>query len=99
MKLWLLKAKSDIEFNLVRGSIPEVHSWRWNPWDQNYGCNQGIVVRAETENDAREIADMNQGRETMNPWLNPKFTTCEELTSEGEPDVILIDCDESEDMW
>ena len=52
----------------------------------------GFVIRAETEEKAREIAHENGGdenRDNCYPWLNPKSSTCEELTVIGKEGIIL----------
>lgn len=85
MKLWLLKPKLDREPN------------PWQPW---YDKCFGSVVRAETEEDARRDADLGAGGENhtgypeyreQHPWLSDEYSTCEELTPDGEAGVILSD--------
>lgn len=90
MKLWLLKPRSDI----ADGVSP------WSPW---YDKAFGFVVRAKTEHDARMIADQNGGDETCDgeydwnkenkchPWIDARFSTCEELDSNGPSGVIIRD--------
>ena len=67
----------------------------WDPW---YDKSFGMVVRAKTEIAARMIADSNAGAEngckdktSKNPWLDKKFSTCVELTAEGELEMIIQD--------
>ena len=55
-------------------------------WDRN--C--GFVIRAETAYDARRIANENKADEGP-VWMDPTAVTCEELTAEGEPGVVLAD--------
>ena len=81
MKLWILKP--------MQGLSDDV-----NPWDPWYHKVFGFVVRAETEEDARQIAQSQSGDESKDkptPWLNPKLSTCSEVTVEGESGVILKD--------
>lgn len=90
MKLWKLTN---------RETLPEND----DPWDPWYDKAFGFVVRAETEEDARKIADKNAGGEnrgefmdrrianTNHPWLYAKYSTCEELTADGEAGMILRD--------
>lgn len=92
MKFWLLRPVE----NLPDNDDP------WNPW---YDKVFGFVVRANDEQQAREIAQENAGDEqrgiflglrianTTTPWLDPKYSTCVELSKlQGdEPDVILSD--------
>ena len=58
----------------------------------------GFVVRAEDEASARKAAQKKGGYEirrstTTGPeipvWMDPAFVSCEELTGEGEPGVVL----------
>ena len=81
MKLWILKQ--------VPGLLEDV-----NPWNSWYYKVFGFVVRAETEGDAREIAQLQSGDEPKDkptPWLNPKLSTCSEIMVEGESGAILKD--------
>lgn len=80
MKLWLLNPSDDLKF-------PN------DPWCPSYGKIHATVVRAESENDARNVAALNGERENKHPlgspWLRPDFSTCEEIKSDGEPMVIM----------
>ena len=66
----------------------------------------GVLVRAETEADAPRLAQSVAGNEgrglyarlglsedevAENVWLTQEWTTCEGLTPEGEPGVILVE--------
>lgn len=75
MKLWLLKPKS---------TAPD----RWHPW---YDKAFGFVVRAETAASARANAATDAGDEGRDAWTNEEFSTCEELTCEGEVGVVIRD--------
>lgn len=91
MKLWLLQAKD--------GKLPNDD----NPWEPWYDKAFGHVVRAETEEAAREIAHENAGDEnrgefmrkeiakTKQPWKDQKYSTCVELTAEGTRGLVLTD--------
>ena len=70
----------------------------WEPW---YDKAFGFVIRAETEEDAREIAQSDNGEE-INFWVNNKYyelpawtsaehSTCEELLADGEEGIIIKD--------
>ena len=37
------------------------------------------------------MASMNCGDEGEQAWLNARWSTCEELTSDGEPGFIMFD--------
>lgn len=90
MKLWLLQAKE----GLPNGDNP------WVPW---YNKSFGYVVRADTEEEARNIAHENAGDEnrgefkqretakTNQPWEDPKYSDCVELTADGERGLVLTD--------
>lgn len=90
MKLWLLKNKTSTSEAL-------------NPWEPWFDKAFGFVVRAETEREARLIADENAGEEnagardcrvnsrTKRPWLRAEFSTCIELTQNEEAGLILQD--------
>ena len=90
MKLWLLKARDE----LPNGDNP------WVPW---YDKSFGFVVRAETEEQARQIAHENAGDEnrgeflqttiadTEQPWLAPKYSECTELLQDGAAEMVLQD--------
>jgi len=63
----------------------------WAPW---YDKAFGFIVRAETEEDARKLANEKTGDENwegIDAWNNTKYTTCEPLLDAGEPEVILRD--------
>jgi hypothetical protein len=94
MKLWLLRPK------------PDVLSRRAHPWTPSWDKVFGIVIRAATEEIARALAQSRAGNEgagvykklgasedelAENVWLDPEWTTCEELSTEGESSVILVD--------
>jgi hypothetical protein len=88
MKLWLLRPIKNLDDN------------PWYPW---YDKAFGFVVRAETEESARNIANKNGGVETGpidltvyrvggDPWLDPAFSSCVELLAdEGDEGVVITD--------
>lgn len=90
MKLWLLRPVDKFKKN----DNP------WNPW---YDKAFGFVVRAETEEQARELANDSAGDEnrgeflgnktsnTKQPWKEAKYSTCVELLNDGEASVIIKD--------
>jgi hypothetical protein len=57
----------------------------------------GFVIRADTEESAREMAESKTIDEfvyddiSVNPWLNPNHTICIELTIDGDSMVIIRD--------
>ena len=70
-----------------------------NAWDYFDTVTQ-FIVRAENEKEARLIAHNNAGAENFHgitaycdvaeqPWLDTKYSTCIELTTEGSQEVVL----------
>lgn len=88
MRLWLLRpAHGDCAMN-------QNGPWRHGPED----CAWGFVVRAETEEEARQLASTQAGDEKHYPvdranvaWTDPAYSTCEELLPAGEPGIIIRD--------
>ena len=62
----------------------EVIAWSW-------GMNYGFVIRAETEGEARTIAETQRSAEQKGVWLDKDATRCEELIAEGKSGIILAD--------
>jgi len=66
----------------------------WDPW---YDKCFGFVVRAETEEDARELAqkdgcdETGQFRKDKPAWTDSNHSTCEQLTDDGDSGVIIND--------
>lgn len=50
-----------------------------------------VVVRAETEAEARRLAAEYDGAPYRNRWLDPALTSCAELLPSGEAGVISAD--------
>jgi hypothetical protein len=63
------------------------------PDDQlpTYDAAFGFVIRAVSAEEARLIASGGAGDEGKDVWLDPTRTRCEELTQDGDPEVILQD--------
>lgn len=79
-KLWILRPQD----NLIPKNNP------WHPWfDKTFG----IVIRASSEDRARTIADETTKYEGLknHPWLDSKYSSCEELKEEGPEEVIIVD--------
>ena len=82
MKLWLLRP------------VENPQAAKGNPWEPWYNKAFGFVVRAETEEEARKLADGEAGdenRDVCQPWLNAKYSSCVELKVKGEPGVVIRD--------
>lgn len=88
MKLWELRPAG---FSDPDAEYPE--PWSSTVWD----CAYGFVVRAETEQRARELAESRAGFESnvgltgSEAWLDSSLTTCEELSAEGSEMVVIRD--------
>lgn len=81
MKLWILRP------------VPKEDRKGDDPWDPWYDKTFGHVVRAETEEAARELADEDANEENRDhkAWLESKYSTCEVLNADGPSDVIISD--------
>lgn len=77
MTLWILRP---------RGGLDE-----HGRWDPGYDRCWGVVVRAETEAAARDMAALEAGDEGAESWTDPKHTTCRPLTADGDPGVVIKD--------
>lgn len=66
----------------------------WENCDTYTEMDYGFVIRAESELRARSIAAQRATRKgcdwSDNHWMDPKQTTCTELSIEGEEEVILV---------
>lgn len=74
---------------------PKPRSKLWEPW---YDKAFGFVVRAETKEQARALAQAEGGDEINHPvyrgtpaWTDAKHSTCEELTANGSAEVVMQD--------
>lgn len=76
MKLWLLRPRDDLGEN---------------PWDPWYDNAFGFVVRADTEGEAREAVVEKAGDEGAAAWRNSELSSCEELTADGSPGIVIRD--------
>jgi hypothetical protein len=83
-KLWILSPRDD----LAGGDDP------WKPWfDKCFG----IIVEARTEANARQVAHANCTCKDqtilrdLGVYLDPKYTTCRELTPIGEERLIMAE--------
>jgi hypothetical protein len=93
MHLWILRPQLYV---LER----EVH-----PWTPPFDKTLGVLVRADREAEARQLAQTKAGNEGQgvyfrlglvedemaeHVWLKPEWTSCEELAAEGESGVIMV---------
>lgn len=56
-----------------------------------YDVNNGFVIRAATETDARQLAAGQRGDEGAETWLDSALSTCEPLTDDGPAEIVLLD--------
>lgn len=81
MNLWLLRPVDKLPKND-------------NPWEPWYAKAFGFVVRAETEQDARVLADkgaVDENRSGKHPWLNTRYSTCVKLNHKGQSKIVMRD--------
>lgn len=77
MKLWILKPIETGEAD-----------WPWHPWfDKCFG----MVVRADSQEEARLMAAKANSEEGYAAWMDPKLSSCSRLMPRGAPGVILQD--------
>lgn len=65
-----------------------------NPWKPWYDKAFGFVIRASSEQEARQIADEEAGDENRSeehPWLDVNYSMCIELIPDGKAQLILRD--------
>lgn len=94
MKLWLLTPRGDV----LRRTV--------NPWRPWYDKVFGAVVRAESEQRARELVQEAAGHEglgiyralgieeeevALTVWLDDYFTRCRELLARGKEEIVVLD--------
>lgn len=91
MKLWILRPIDEDATAMYRGYSRKVWSW---------DCAYGFVVRAEDERSARELVATARDRddwrcttgdESPEAWRDAALTSCDELTGEGGPEIIIRD--------
>jgi len=88
MRLWLLRPRDDLP------EVRDEHANPWYPWHDKYF---GFVIRAETEERAREMAQVDGGDEIgcqwhdIAAWLSPEYSTCTELTADGDEGIVIKD--------
>ncbi len=58
-------------------------------WTHFYDTMDSVIVRAKSENDARELAASVCGAEGEHVWLDHNCTICEVIRSAGKASVIL----------
>ena len=58
---------------------------------QNYDCTHGVIVRADSEQEARTLAASVAGDEGWLVWGDPSKTSCDALEANGNNKVLLVD--------
>ena len=95
MKLWILKARTD----LSEQDNP------WNPWyDKAFGfvvraetaeqARQLVMTNEQQDEDGRYLSawfEVSTDGGIPDAWLSERYSTCVELTTEGERAVLLLD--------
>jgi len=93
LKLWMLEPEA--RFKETMGEDTDEN--RWNPWSFIHGCTMKMMVRAYTEEDAREYAQKEAGLEQdrspdgTQVWLSPQYTSCTEVMKYGKIGVVMCD--------
>lgn len=93
LKLWLLQPEA--RFKETMGEDTDEN--HWNPWSFIHGSTMKVLVRAYTEEDAREYAQREAGLEQdrapegIQVWLSPQYTSCVEVTKYGRIGVVMCD--------
>jgi hypothetical protein len=82
-----------MELYLLRPISGQEEEGAWDPW---YDKCFGFVIRAESEETARKLADTNAGDENLkdtHPWLDSKQSTCTPLhaDSDNKEEIIIRD--------
>lgn len=75
-KLWILES---------RGGLKP----RQDPWRGYLNQTYCMVIRAETEEDARAIATEHAHSEGGKAWADHKLSSCKELLPSGEPGIVV----------
>ena len=88
IKIWIIKPKETINYMV-------------NPWEPWYDTCVGMVIFAETEKKARELADADaeaenrtsQAKNEMmkHPWLYKEMSVCKELVPGYKEHVVITD--------
>lgn len=81
MKLWKIVPK-----HLAEGVSREGTDWEW-PYDKVHG----FVVRAHTEEDARQLVAEHCYDEGEGVWLDSEKTVCRHLKPSGKAEVVMVD--------
>ncbi len=70
------------------------------PFNAGHDVTQGMLIRAESEGDARAMADQKtrveyedngDWRPRHRPWIDTRLTSCAEMTSEGAAEIVMMD--------
>lgn len=73
---------------ILRPNVEEGLKDLWEPW---YDKAFGFVVRAVSPEKARELASKESGDEGIKAWLDPAYSSCEELHPRGGEMIIIKD--------
>ncbi len=67
--------------------------WILEQFGPNIGYDQcyRMVIRAKTENRARQMAKLNAQFEQPDIWISATKTSCTHLTSNGNEELIISD--------
>lgn len=77
VKLWLLQPIKSLPYE----EDP------WNPWVA-HSCT--CILRAATEQEARQLAYQAAGLSGGDGWKDAKYSSCVELTSTGDAGIVFF---------
>lgn len=66
------------------GAVLEVKRWTWD-------CSYGFMIRAESEEDARNMAAAECGDEGPESWTDSDLSTCDIISADGAAEVVMQD--------
>lgn len=95
LKLWLLTPQARYAETAGRDSPDNA----WNPWNRPSGMTKKVLVRAYTEEEAREYAQAQAGLEQradltqldVQIWKSEQYTLCTEVMKYGRIGAIMIE--------
>jgi hypothetical protein len=101
----MTSSRDSIRFSAWFSATPRFSAARDTKIEVIAATMMGVLVRAESEAEARRLAQTKAGNEGQgiysrlglpeddmaeDVWLKEGWTTCDELTPDGEPGVILV---------
>jgi len=90
VELWLLEpALSRAERVAAVKALPAgTDPYTADPWHDRDGLHYLFIVRADTEESARNLVSKRANKRTAFLWLDGKQTTCKQLSSLGKEGIV-----------